>query len=1683
MNKLDSMIEPVQNISTFDGDRNCTAIDKTIGELCGETDSLKIIDEFQKLYENRIENVDRELGSEFDQVCMKLEISREWIRNLREQNIMLVQIVEDLEQAACSRVKLLEQKLKQSSMLVFENTTKSSYTEKTINTLSNRINELEKDDEYMQQKIEFLQSDIRALLELIRRAAQEKRWDLDGIKFCAIERSNVPVPIDCSCDQEETNDKNIQSLKLQIEHFHKNKKEMIAYQTELENKVVDLNKKLETKEATIKKYVTQFQSFNDNLKKRAQFTSQISSNSVVTSDQQIFDETCAMQNIFVGTNTYQENQIISYLVKVKSWMEQDKKDLLELKIELEKTFEKLHPEKDQECHKTRSEFDKNSHYELIKNIDKVNKMCSKKEELFTNIDSIILKLENSDSLYIEGINLSLCTDDNQQFKLMDVLRACAIEAQVTTEDIKKEMSKIVSTFKSKHQKYIDLNKEVTNVQNQLVRNREKIVEAINRLRLQEEERIRHNERINSGKFKLKDIKNEINHIQAQLSVHITKMQANAEENLESNYTEMCMCNNLLHSVIEEIEQTSNSLQGCCITSNMEELKGQFCEIELSIKKLQQKIDEALLEHDMVESTLSQKEKKLGRLETEIDEIHSKIQHIFEKCISLKDQVCESNAAESQLYTQTLNEIQQIRQDLYRLRKEHDDLKCKLSQKTLYAECDENTCLWKCKVTDLQDQVKILQHEAKCNQETNNFLKHNIKSIEKELRTVQTKAQNYRRSHSMDNIELQKKMIKLENTLKLQEEIVCNLRQQLNDSEVELKKSKEVLNSFYAEHSIEETLLYCGCNQFKHDTMIIPQLLKTLQDTMQSTKSGLQELKVEFKKLICEDQSNLCSSARSVINLMGTLQKYEDELDNCSREIEKLKNALSKKDKLLENMDKMIRIQKDSILLTQAEVKELHQNLQKKIDNQDQIISHYEKEKQDLLKQNELQIQTIWHLQNAVVEAKRCIDQMGHRTMNDLQEKCKTIRLLTVCVEETQSQYNECFAEAAKQDNLLELQRDVICHLQEKICYLEHDNCLTITSIHVMHYSILRTIQGQLEAHVNDIQALKYKIDTLIQLKCCSENKYLYMKKLWQEAEGKLQELKKSALKSEQATKSYEDKICQCKMENRDKDYVSQDIVDFNQLICNGTEQEIRDTENCLRYEDEQLQSDLNNQTKKTENLSEKLQFIKENGVEFEKLFKKLKDKQMQINCLYNQITNNEIAIKKQVSVTDRLEKTLDIKNKEIKEYLSELSDAEEEMSTLHDRIQFLKSLLTKKSNDMSKLQADYEVLKNDNCILRMENSAFENKSKEDVCQLKNMLKDVQMQLCFTEKNYHSVAEDFNKTQEQLIKMTKREADLQEYLTNMEKDYCSKLSNMEKEKTKLTDCLDRLRDELEEIEKKYLSKSGEHCKLQDICKSYADQLDILQEHVEKEQEKTKKIEESKCCMVQQLQECMEQNRILIEGKAMVEQNNRDIILELKETHISLLELKKECQLKNKSLACISAELTETAMSRSELCSQSQYVVSCIRAWMEEQREYVNNLNSKLKLYQQQLLQLGFEKKTLLDEAKKYKRNNHLLTQRLKKIYRHGGKNVKNVCVGCHMIPSIVARSADLLIPMSSKYSPYQKKLRISTHGNAWWFPKMKYLINELRKDNLEYNENVSNGENTDKALEESRDCGYQSSTSK
>lgn len=51
-------------------EQNCKAIDKSTGETCGETEGLRILDEFRKLYESRIEKIDGESGGEFDRVSV-----------------------------------------------------------------------------------------------------------------------------------------------------------------------------------------------------------------------------------------------------------------------------------------------------------------------------------------------------------------------------------------------------------------------------------------------------------------------------------------------------------------------------------------------------------------------------------------------------------------------------------------------------------------------------------------------------------------------------------------------------------------------------------------------------------------------------------------------------------------------------------------------------------------------------------------------------------------------------------------------------------------------------------------------------------------------------------------------------------------------------------------------------------------------------------------------------------------------------------------------------------------------------------------------------------------------------------------------------------------------------------------------------------------------------------------------------------------------------------------------------------------------------------------------------------------------------------------------------------------------------------------------------------------------------
>lgn len=145
------------------------------------------------------------------------------------------------------------------------------------------------------------------------------------------------------------------------------------------------------------------------------------------------------------------------------------------------------------------------------------------------------------------------------------------------------------------------------------------------------------------------------------------------------------------------------------------------------------------------------------------------------------------------------------------------------------------------------------------------------------------------------------------------------------------------------------------------------------------------------------------------------------------------------------------------------------------------------------------------------------------------------------------------------------------------------------------------------------------MDILIQSKCHMENKYLHVRKLWQEAEEKLQEFRysytyidfqsqqcslikysainlfrKETLKPEYKAEVYENKECQCKVEV--KDCSTQDIFDSNDPTCNNSEY------NNLLYKYD-MQSEIEILTRENEDMKNQLQKYK---LDFDIIDKELK---------------------------------------------------------------------------------------------------------------------------------------------------------------------------------------------------------------------------------------------------------------------------------------------------------------------------------------------------------------------------------------------------------------------------------------------------------------------------------------------
>ncbi|XP_043465093.1 polyamine-modulated factor 1-binding protein 1-like isoform X2 [Leptopilina heterotoma] len=1003
-----------------------TNVDSSESEKLCETESLKILEKFKRIYENRIDDVDQNAEfTEFERISTKLKIMTEWVEDLKDQNVMLVRTVEDLEKAAVNRVKLLEDKLLQSTNLVSENIAKCANSGEALNTLSDRISELER-DEYFENKIEYLQSDIRGLLELIRRAHENSCWNHDGITFYEIKPEDIPVPFDCPCNEivqvadflesalvakdlkiknlneclEETNaklekllhendnfetkNKQIQELEIQLKALQKESlesKEALASEVaEKYDQVIILRREIQELEDKCHHLSMQTQFKEDIIKDLRKELKQISQKDVHQTRHVRINQEPPSEIISEDSSSH-KNEIVQYLSKTKQLMEKEKEALSILKEEIEKMTTELRykqefredfPHLYIKLHEMDSLL-KTFIAEVIENNGSIEKMKHFFTDIEGNMASLLMILqnlqENSEGKSQitmeeivnrlggvtnkiaeicsekEGTLTNTCTNEetepcenscsdpshelafktfHQQFKRMEEFRICTVEAQAATEDLREEMETIISNFTSRHEKNCELNKLTAEVQNYLITTREKISKTISQLKLQGEERRRYNMRISSGNDKLKDMKNEINMARVNFSQYSGNIEGNNQEfgNVDSTQNS----SDVLNIVADEVEQIVSNLQAVqekesCTVSLLTELNTQLSTIDNNLEKFYNKSQEILKANEVSQKVFEEKEKSLDKSEKELDYVHTNMQNALEAISIAIDEINELEAfKDNHIVNQDVNQILKAKDDYHKIRREYENLRMKIVEDSYKKEVDDSVNECKRQITNLLGQIRFLQSELKIGQDANGILESHIQVLEQELKGENKKSEDTRRSFSKECMLFKRKISELESTLWKQKEIESNLRRSLASSEIELKNSKEMLNSFQS----------------------------SSEGTLSTRGSGVNS-------------------------------------ENCFAEVEKLKHTLFTKEKMLKDKEEIIKIQQDSIILSQSEVKDLHEKLQEKIDAQNNVISHLDKENKQLQNKIELQVQTIGHLQNAVVQTKRCLDQMGQKFVSDVSE--------------------------------------------------------------------------------------------------------------------------------------------------------------------------------------------------------------------------------------------------------------------------------------------------------------------------------------------------------------------------------------------------------------------------------------------------------------------------------------------------------------------------------------------------------------------------------------------------------------------------------------------------------------------------------------------------------------------------
>ncbi|XP_008555529.1 interaptin [Microplitis demolitor] len=893
--------------------------DSDTGTAGDETMSLGILNEFKELYEKRIADID---PNDDNKLELKIKIMREWIENLEEQNKTLVHIVYELEEASSCKVKMLEEQMKHLFVLSENMSSFTKPSQQSLDELSDRISHLERDEKILQQRIQYLQSDIRGLLELIRRAQVEHSWRLDGINFFEIRPCDIPLSSDCMYEQATKGDLKSTELSKPRVQFDRNKIKLLEDPQELEGKIDWLNKKLKNREMKIQKSVSKFEALKESLINNSTINSADKNNIIEMLDtvkNELIDEKY-LENVqddkTLSDSTVQiDNNVDTF--KIKNKLDEKTREILRLTHQLN-SLEK----------------------ESIESREALTAEVAEKHDVIINLKDQVTYLEEQ----LRQANVQLQFKNN----IIKELRKDLVLKNTLPGTPRKVNSNALAEKVSWSD---DMSDDVSN-KNLM---KDKLLSNFMSFKTTSKNEYRI---LMDTKKKLGDIFNFINAVEKK----------NHEETAMSVITDKGEC--------KKSEERSNELMSKA---------GELTNIITTLSKLCIDKNEGFLQLEFALQDIREKNERLRNFE--LDE---KILHIPE----LNRQ--QFNAMEE--FRICTVEAQAATEDL---REEMSNVICNLyCRHQLFVDLGKSMAKINEVIGKTKENLSTVMKYLKVQVEEKTVSKNTIATREVKLKDIKNEV-NETRAKLMSSVTNEHKQISINETdtdvdvcdrllnkaIDEVDYILCNLGifiskedyavillTGLNDQLLCVEENLGELSNH-----IDRALRDNETSQMTFDEK--GKRLDKLERELDYAHTKMQEA-LESIVLISQqhDTENYSETSNNSINNENdkiTSNKNNDYSQSTSadnNELDQLKNSLCSKDKLLEHKDEIIRIQKDSIEMTQDELRDLRKRLQSKVDEQTVVINQYWQERNNLLEQTKLQNQTIKHLQDAIVSAKKNLNR-------------------------------------------------------------------------------------------------------------------------------------------------------------------------------------------------------------------------------------------------------------------------------------------------------------------------------------------------------------------------------------------------------------------------------------------------------------------------------------------------------------------------------------------------------------------------------------------------------------------------------------------------------------------------------------------------------------------------------------